>query len=1657
MGDDHQQNDETLSELQKEMEKRKYWFYECQLRRLNMSSFRDILANSTDPLLNLITGPNGQTEKVYLDSQQPVWTDEEKKQRDLFHQLFIGNLGDWLDHKKPEKLAGKLAGMKERLEQSKFGSASEDLGELNKYGRKEQWKDDNNLPHILSRTAITAQRPWLIPEIFHYPNVEIKTVEDWVTNAEQFVSNYEAELMQYLGESPSAKPEFSDEKIASYREAMQQHIVQATQLPRPKGITIFYLEKLGAAPWVYKIQIATVDVQMKELWKYPHSENAKRWGYAFDASEIYLNWENSDMGLCTLMRALYLYGNLPAEWQDHELFTWREIAIAGKTYEEFVAGKITQAGDNADLVKRIQTASSHLKVLLELNAQNPCSADIRYSLVAESIYKYPILAYKFWLDEAFKAKGAKRLNDAKGDLGKEKDGEKEYWSENHYIMFASSEYLAGQLWPEHTFQPARDFLEDSEQDKGKLTGTERKERGRARVMNWLNNKLMFGWAEYNSSGYYREHLWALLNLADFALDKEIRQKATMVIDLMFFDVMRFHHKGAIGACGGRSQFKSKNNGWEGALSDVIEIMLGSKGVFTDASSQIGFAFASSTYKVPEVLLEIGKNPPATAFTDRSRVSISFEEAAKYGFQTSKKSDQKDSLDEAYRPKREKHYGPVLKVFDEITRTHRDYSRKEDDTIFWWGLSAYYNKQIVRNTFDCVEKFSLDKTGVFAGFLPFVVDFLLPFLSRVGTGALGGLALANTYFGWAPGVVLGVFSSEILGIHLEESSSDDLSIFLDGSTRSRTNIHTYKSRDIMLSTVQNFRSGQLNFQTQVVQATVSAEINVFITAFFEGLDISDLLAGASGGLLGAPLGMSALGAVGGIIANEALAKGENPLGKGADVDGPSYWTGHWALPMVVQHENAAILAFDSHWIQRRMAECGSHAWFPKNAFELTEEKRTSAYDNDNFFLADIDDIGAKGFWMFGKLTHGTNPQTGTKEEAYIGVFSNQPPEWLNKDSDFYEDKLEDQKIKSLKVDFFADRDWYVDEKNIWIIQVGSNQDFSSFDNFKDRVSKAKIKIDDNGDMECTYHVPDGAGNSRTLTLDYSDGGKFKLNGNGYKTDFYPRFENPFIRRGLAEWGQREWVIEYRGQSLLHDFKDWNNVVRQEQVSPGEDQLNRIKALVIYLRSGDEEMEMSSVAKATVRISCGTAATDEVIAAGETEEDSDHDAEWIFFDKEMILSPDMTIDIAHTGKGKPEWKMSYTLKALLGDHALWDCAVSFPFYHFKDERRSTGPVPFSVTQNKWSTWLMLDERSFEFYHIAEQAGYDKYYYSYVDVFAVDKDSRLWYLRLNACPRDDAPWAQVADDVKAPGSSTGFPWCSVSLRPDNLYLFLIKKDELWMLAKEAGSPSFAPWAKLPVETASHTTLFGFPAPDATRINVSLSISSKLKGIASAEFPFGVDLYITATDGNLYSVHNWFPFTDNLWRRIEVASTFHFGTPSLFEVWGNALFAVDSKQQLWAGEIDNSIRNISPDWQQLGPDNLKVSRFTLASLANGCLLLVLAGNGQIWTSFFTNVGASLHWERVGQTGNFTVSPQGNISCASASPDRADIFTTGNDGKIYTTFWTRNTGWEKSWTVAEKTGDIFKTSPEGKLISRVRVKGQIEVFTVFNKVLWKSWAAVSS
>jgi hypothetical protein len=267
-------------------------------------------------------------------------------------------------------------------------------------------------------------------------------------------------------------------------------------------------------------------------------------------------------------------------------------------------------------------------------------------------------------------------------------------------------------------------------------------------------------------------------------------------------------------------------------------------------------------------------------------------------------------------------------------------------------------------------------------------------------------------------------------------------------------------------------------------------------------------------------------------------------RGREPDRPGrwrIWTGYWSLPVIAQHRSAVIAAYDFHDIQKFLAEDGSHVWFPRAGFDRVEEARTSAYDDDNFFLLDIDNIGPKGFWLFGKVVHKVEGVSAADwPEAYIGVFSNQRPQWLSfeEDADIYEERLSEKGEDGiwkppLPMDYFADRDWYVEGKNVWILQVGNKDEFGDFDG-KRRVTRAKSR----STIPATWSAvtPFRCLMLQRLTLNYEDGGSFSLDGRPFQpTSIHASRTTFFVRR--AEWGQRAYVIEYNKKTLLHDYSDW----------------------------------------------------------------------------------------------------------------------------------------------------------------------------------------------------------------------------------------------------------------------------------------------------------------------------------------------------------------------------------------------------------------------------------------------------------------------------------------------------------------------------------------
>jgi hypothetical protein len=117
-----------------------------------------------------------------------------------------------------------------------------------------------------------------------------------------------------------------------------------------------------------------------------------------------------------------------------------------------------------------------------------------------------------------------------------------YWSENHQILFAVAEYLAGQAWPDKIFS------------NDGATGRAHMARARARIGHWMEQRFAFGFSEFNSANYYRFNMGPAANFIQFAApeDELMARRMRMCLDLLFFDMACYAHKRSLLAPTGRA-------------------------------------------------------------------------------------------------------------------------------------------------------------------------------------------------------------------------------------------------------------------------------------------------------------------------------------------------------------------------------------------------------------------------------------------------------------------------------------------------------------------------------------------------------------------------------------------------------------------------------------------------------------------------------------------------------------------------------------------------------------------------------------------------------------------------------------------------------------------------------------------------------------------------------------------------------------------------------------------------------------------------------------------------------------------------------------------------------------------------------------------------
>lgn len=326
-----------------------------------------------------------------------------------------------------------------------------------------------------------------------------------------------------------------------------------------------------------------------------------------------------------------------------------------------------------------------------VNARHDC-ADFRLLCLIKTAYSYNhllstdtqkalkdcILSFKYWMDEP----GSDGMC---------------YWSENHQLLFATCEYLAGLLYPDEIFT------------NNQKNGLWHVKRGLEKINWWLKDKFLYGFIEWHSNTYYEEDIAPLAMLIDFAKELDVITRSKIVMDLLFLDMALHSFEGYFVATSGRCYEAQKK---DPLLADVNDILMHAFHILNheaDYSRLSSLFLLCKNYQVPEVILKIARCKKPLVIKDSMGLNLNEvkNEISKHNF---------DRL------------GMVL-----------------------WQMEAFTNPESIEMTMDLFNSWKLYDNNFLADLKMINIKFLrkarlLPFLVKLLNPATAGVAIqrANTY-------------------------------------------------------------------------------------------------------------------------------------------------------------------------------------------------------------------------------------------------------------------------------------------------------------------------------------------------------------------------------------------------------------------------------------------------------------------------------------------------------------------------------------------------------------------------------------------------------------------------------------------------------------------------------------------------------------------------------------------------------------------------------------------------------------------------------------------------------------------------------------------------------------------------------------------------
>lgn len=141
-----------------------------------------------------------------------------------------------------------------------------------------------------------------------------------------------------------------------------------------------------------------------------------------------------------------------------------------------------------------------------------------------------------------------------------------YWSENHQILFAVSEYLAGQQWQDEIFTNSN------------MTGKEHMKKAGERIEAWMQQRFDYGFSEYLSNNYLAEDISPMANYIAYSEDEQSVIRMKIIMDLLWLDVALSSVNNRFVAASSRMYGNNKaGNIYGNSIQTAMNILWGNEG------------------------------------------------------------------------------------------------------------------------------------------------------------------------------------------------------------------------------------------------------------------------------------------------------------------------------------------------------------------------------------------------------------------------------------------------------------------------------------------------------------------------------------------------------------------------------------------------------------------------------------------------------------------------------------------------------------------------------------------------------------------------------------------------------------------------------------------------------------------------------------------------------------------------------------------------------------------------------------------------------------------------------------------------------------------------------------------------------------------------